>query len=240
MIKEAIEYLMKLKHDPVVNVNERNYNVDINGNMQHIKEPLQTSIQVKNLTGLIDYINYNPDGINITDQFILIEDYHTVSLISKPLEPWKERIRYIQAVYDYPQIIFDDFVELEKFIIMLKSTFIETEELNELVKSLSKVVDGNIKTNEDDGITQKVTVSTGIDLKGYCYLKPIITLIPRRTFTEAEQPIGNYFFRIRKSKYEGIECALFVADGGDWKNQAISNIRDYLIDHLPNDFIILA
>lgn len=52
------------------------------------------------------------------------------------------------------------------------------------------------------------------------YLKPF------RTFTEITQPESAFVLRMRESG--GIQVALFEADGGAWKNEAILAIKDYL------------
>ncbi|MEG2294316.1 MAG: hypothetical protein RR936_08180 [Carnobacterium sp.] len=47
---------------------------------------------------------------------------------------------------------------------------------------------------------------------------------PYRTFLEVPQPESAFIFRLDD---EG-RCALFEADGGLWKNEAILNVRKYL------------
>ena len=51
-----------------------------------------------------------------------------------------------------------------------------------------------------------------------------VTLRPYRTFTEVAQPSSQFVLRINKDA----ELALFEADGGKWKLEAIKNIADYL------------
>lgn len=35
-------------------------------------------------------------------------------------------------------------------------------------------------------------------------------------------------FRMRQDERNGVECAIFEADGGAWKNAAMKNIKEYL------------
>lgn len=39
---------------------------------------------------------------------------------------------------------------------------------------------------------------------------------------------------MKEDKYEGIQCALFEADGGAWKLHAMENIQEYLEEQLDN------
>ena len=55
-----------------------------------------------------------------------------------------------------------------------------------------------------------------------------VTLCPFRTFVEVKQPESRFVFRMRQSEGRGVECAVFEADGGAWKNAAMSNVKEYL------------
>lgn len=55
-----------------------------------------------------------------------------------------------------------------------------------------------------------------------------VELAPYRTFLEVEQPESQFIFRMK----DGPRCAIFEADGGAWRNQAITNIREYLKNEL--------
>ena len=51
-----------------------------------------------------------------------------------------------------------------------------------------------------------------------------MTLTPYRIFNEVEQPSSQFIFRINSMA----NLALFEADGGKWKLDAINNIAAYL------------
>ena len=55
-----------------------------------------------------------------------------------------------------------------------------------------------------------------------CVLRPI------RTFTEVKQPKSAFVFRMEQGSNETVNAALFEADGGAWKIEAMENIKDYL------------
>jgi len=95
------------------------------------------------------------------------------------------------------------------------------------------VVDESVKTYGDDGVSQQATVKSGVTSVVDVKVPNPVLLKPFRTFAEAEQPESKFIFRLRKDD-AGVTAALFEADGGAWKVQAIQNIADYLNEHLTN------
>jgi len=46
---------------------------------------------------------------------------------------------------------------------------------------------------------------------------------------------------MRQDRDDGVECAIFEADGGAWKNAAMKNIKEYLqfeLEELPQFTVI--
>ena len=84
----------------------------------------------------------------------------------------------------------------------------------------------------DDGVSQKATVKTGLASKSDAIIPSPVTLKPYRTFTEVEQPESQFVFRMKEDKYDGVQCALFEADGGAWKLHAMESIQEYLEEQL--------
>ncbi|NQK92942.1 hypothetical protein HO498_01330 [Streptococcus suis] len=103
-------------------------------------------------------------------------------------------------------------------------------------KELEKVFDNILDPNTDSKVARKLVitltmkaddsrevVSTNMDVKSTLAPNPV-TLRPYRTFAEVEQPASQFIYRIDKAGY----MALFEADGGKWKLDAINNIATYL------------
>lgn len=239
MIKEAIEYLLELKKPEVVKVKEREYSTS---QLTPIYESECKTLTVYNLDSLIKYIKNNPDK-NIEDiKIINIESPLEVVAESGIFGNFKQREKYVKADYSdlIPSISFDRYLKIEEFIIMLKSKFIMTDDLEKIIKVVGNISDENVTNYNDDGVTQKVTTKTGIARVGEVALPPKIKLKPYRTFIEVEQPESEFLLRAKKG-YEGIEFALFEADGGAWKKEAIKNIAKYLESNLidKNNITIL-
>ena len=111
---------------------------------------------------------------------------------------------------------------------MLQSSFADKGDKEVLLQYTGLVRDEAVKTTGDDGISQKVTVKTGVASVGEAIVPNPVILAPYRTFAEIEQPESKFIFRMK----EGPSAAIFVADGGAWKNDAILRIREYLQEQL--------
>ncbi len=230
MIKEAIEYILKLKRPEVIETDERKYStIDI----KPIYEPKCNPLKVYNLDSLVKYLINDPDSKLKDTKIINVINPLAVVVESSLFGKFKQREQYIIADYSdlIPNISFGRYLSIEEFIIMLKSKFIMTEDLEKVIKVVGNITDENVTNYNDDGVTQKVTTKTGIARVGEVALPPKIKLKPYRTFVEVEQPTSEFLLRAKKG-YEGIEFALYEADGGAWKKEAINNISIYLSDKL--------
>lgn len=87
-----------------------------------------------------------------------------------------------------------------------------------------------IQSIGDDGISQAATIKTGVATVEDVKIPNPVVLIPRRTFVEVEQPESQFVFRMQS----GPTCALFEADGGAWRNEAMLNIKKYLEANLKD------
>ena len=81
-------------------------------------------------------------------------------------------------------------------------------------------------------MTQKATIKTGISTVGDAIVPNPVTLRPFRTFVEVEQPESSFVFRMRQGDGRGVECAVYEADGGAWKNEAMESVKEYLKEGL--------
>ena len=239
MIKAAIECLLNLKRPETIKVDDRDYSII---DIKPIHEAECTSLNVYNLDSLVEYLKANPDRLE-NEKILNIENPVRVVVESSLFGKFKQRERYIEADYSrlVPEIYFGRFLDMEEFMIMLKSKFIETDELNKIISIVGNVQNEAVTKYNDDGFSQEVTVKTGVVRVGQTLLPPRIKLKPFRTFIEIEQPESEFILRARKNPY-GVEFALFEADGGAWKKVAINNISTYLKTKLEEvkDITILS
>ncbi|WP_303838632.1 hypothetical protein [Ruminococcus flavefaciens] len=153
-----------------------------------------------------------------------VNDEATVKVFSAiSLNDRQREVPYLVRA-ELVSIPFNQRLDYETMMITLKSKFVETPELLELVKLLGTITEENSAQLSDDGFTQTVVVRKGIALKDNKAVNPIVNLKPYRTFNEVEQPESQFLLRLS----EGGNVALYEADGGAWKLQARRNVADYL------------
>lgn len=197
-------------------------------------EPVPETFSFFTLDGLVDYITENTEGLipdEPADRLILQVVNHTsVVLWSQPSLHHKKRHAIAQCTAHVPDIVFGKYLDTDTFNTMLLSNFIDTEArstLFKVVKSMTK--EQSLNTN-DDGVSQVLTVKQGVSLSANVTFQNPVPLRPMRTFTEVSQPESNFTLRVD----EHANCALFEADGGAWKNDAVSLIKVYLKTKLIN------
>ena len=214
--------------EKIVELGAPNYHVE-NGytytdkELNVIEEPRVPTLVFHTLDGLVnalraEYKNFcGPILIDVTDEEN-ITVFSAISNIDRQREmPYKVRAE----VVDIP---FDRKLDYETMMITLKSKFVDTPELRDLVQLLGTITEENNAMLSDDGFTQTVVVRKGIALKDNKAVNPIVKLKPYRTFCEVEQPESEFLIRLSEGGY----VALYEADGGAWKLQARRNVADYL------------
>lgn len=111
--------------------------------------------------------------------------------------------------------------------ITIKLTFEQNEGSEAVLRFAGTIESGTLAAYSDDGISQSATVKKGIAGKESALVPNPVKLRPYRTFIEVQQPESEFIFRMKD--YDGeIGCAIFEADGGAWKREAMKNIKEYL------------
>lgn len=129
---------------------------------------------------------------------------------------------------------FDHYYDQERFLIELQSNFIPTEDLESIMKVAGNIKAGTTANYDDDGISQKTTIKSGIANNTDVIVPNPVRLMPYRTFGEIRQPESAYVFRIKDSE-RGPAFKLVEADGGLWKNAAMKQIKEYLEQELSEE-----
>ncbi|MFT8352357.1 hypothetical protein [Clostridium saccharoperbutylacetonicum] len=234
--KEALEYLVNLgaDKDPIVKLDQGVFSTV---NLQRIKAPKAATLTVSTLTGLVDYIKTNIDDLK-GKLLIHVKSSGIVNLYG-PLEADGEREYFICAEAILPNnVVYERFLDTERFNIMLQSAFVDTGDKATLLKYTGLIKEENVKSTGDDGISQSVTIKTGVATVGLAVVPNPVILAPFRTFPEIEQPTSKFIFRMQ----DGPSAALYEADGGAWRNKAILSIKEYLQEKLKevSDVEIIA
>lgn len=224
--KEALEFLIREgeEKEAIVELPQGTYSrVSLN----RVREVKAEALKVATLTGLVDYIKSQIDSL--PEKLLIQVESHKRVLLYSPLNVDRDRELFISAEAILPNNIqYDRFLNTEQFNIMLQSAFVDVGTKSTLLKYTGLIQDEAVKTTGDDGISQQVTVKTGVASVSQAIVPNPVELAPYRTFPEVEQPISKFIFRMK----EGPSAAIFEADGGAWRNEAIKNIKEYLQEQL--------
>ena len=227
MIKEALEFLIKLgvNNNPLVLVDGKTYSLET---LYPVREIGPVALSINLLDSLITYIKENIDTLRPVNKLIVeIQNPTSVALHTEICGNFNERLTPVICTALIAEFPWGKFITPEEFIIMAQSRFVETEDLLKI-----RQIVGNVKTKEvmqfsDDGISQQVTAKSGVARVESVVIPPRVKLAPYRTFVEIEQPESEFVFRARKAN-ELPHFALFEADGGAWRIEAMKRIKAYL------------
>lgn len=190
-----------------------------------VEESKYPTLQSFSLRSIVDYIKKADERLVID-----IESYNRVSLKSFPYGDFKNRDTILLSRALLPDIITERYQDQENFIVNLLSRFKENEGRDYALSIASQMVEGKEVSVSDDGISQKVTVNQGVSSLKVEEVNPYLNLIPYRTFQEVKQPSSLFLIRMKT----GPSIALFEADGGAWKYEAIKNIAEYFEKELED------
>ena len=238
MIKEALQYIIGLSAAEIKEINGQTYSDKPLNRIIH--NPKASEITMNTLSSLVDYIKSNIDAM--AEKMIIHVISPTKVMLFSPLDNEREREYLVEVHARIPEFQFNQFIEHEQFCINLQSKFTDTLDRALILKFAGTVEAGSVSEYGDDGVSQKATVKTGIASKGEALVPNPVNLVAYRTFIEVEQPVSQFIFRMKQDKYDGIHCALFEADGGAWKIDAMKNIKSYLEEQLKDykKFIIIS
>lgn len=226
MDRTAIEKIIEVSAPNIISENGYTYS---DKPLKIIKDPTVETMELSTLSSLVKLIRQ--EASQFTNPIIVhVTSHMTVSVRSGIATSDRSREIPYNVTAELPKFPFGSRITHEEMMIALKSKFIETNELTDLVQLLGTIVEENNMQIADDGFTQSVTVRKGIALKDNKAVNPIVKLTPYRTFLEVEQPECSFLIRL----YDGGYVALHESDGGAWKLKARKNIAEYLKKELAD------
>jgi hypothetical protein len=229
--KEALEYLVNLgiEENPLVEVEGKPYSVK---QLHPVKEVSPDPLEFNFLDSLVTYLQDDADFLRVDCKLIVeIESPTRVNLHTRLIGDFNQRFTPVTCAALVTPFPWGKFIDPEEFVIMAQSRFVETEDLAKI-----RAIVGNVKSEEvfqfsDDGISQQVTAKSGVARVENVVMPPRVKLAPYRTFIEIEQPESEFVFRAKKA--DALPCfALFEADGGAWRIEAMKRIKAYLEEQL--------
>lgn len=232
MLEQAINRILELNEPTIVEVGPYSYS---DKRLSIITPPLTEAIHLSSLDSLVELMMYGSESDERHREIIHVESPTRVSVKSSILH-FRNRETYYVVTPDLPSITFDRFMDLENFNIMLQSMFIDSAERAKVLSVVGSVTSSEVQSIDDDGISQQVAVTAGIHRKANSVVPNPVVLAPYRTFLEVQQPFSQFVLRMK----DGPSAALFEADGGQWKLEAVKKIKEYLVAKLPSEFIVIA
>ena len=209
----------------------------VDKNIFPVANPTPEPILTSTLTGLVDYVSKQIDGVDRKQLFIQVRSPSIVRLVSEILPDFWNRAEYLEARYNFGLMNFDSWYDSETFMINLLAQFADKGDKAKFLAFLAKVTDTAESVYDDSGISQGVTTRRSIASKSAELLPNPVMLAPFRTFPEIEQPESPFILRVQKD-HDGLSYLLSEADGGAWRNTAIQSIKKYLQEKLPDMAII--
>jgi hypothetical protein len=205
--------------------------------LEAVKDLIAAEFESGSASGRVEY-GARGDGGKPAGVLLHVVSHDQVNLVSLNSDKWGRRDVIVSA--KLPQVTgfqFGKYYDHDEFTVAVLSQFVEpksdalpqlTTDRDYLVRIAANITNEAMRNSEDDGITQIVTVKKGIALKGGEALRNRLKLAPYRTFREVEQPISEFIFRLKQDREEQVPTlALFEADGGAWKLDAVKNIAAY-------------
>lgn len=226
----AVSKVAELAQDALgpklVEVDGRTYSEEA---LRLIRQPAldePAAITVHTLAAVLDFLDVEEP----VEPVIHVVDPTTVHIVSKLQGERLQRFRYLEArANEGPK--FGSWLSTEEMVVKLQSQFTADHAQPTVLKLVGNVKDEAIRTQADDGATQKVTAKSGVSVVEELAVENPFELAPFRTFPEVEQPSSPFVLRFRRGQ-GGIEAALFEGDGGAWRTKAITRIADWLAEKM--------
>jgi hypothetical protein len=232
MIKEAIDRILSLAPATRYDIGKLIYT---DRPLALLKGPLTQTVEVSTLDGFTRLIEAGMDDLTDQNLFVHVVTPTQIELVDLRSDLTGQRQIWIRA--DYSKVFkfpFGIWTDAEPFTIALQSMFQvaridgkKTDDLEYVIKMASSVSASEALTLADDGISQHVATAKGIALKDHTTLKNRVVLAPYRTFPEVDQPLSSFVFRVKEDSGR-ILFALFEADGGRWRIDAMETLKNYL------------
>lgn len=248
-MKEVLQYLfgrLKDQHPVIQKVGDVTYAVEADGTLGDPVRELapqwtKPAVEVSSLSGLAALLKDGGiDSIKAAEVFIHVVDPWTVRVASLAADDFGRR--HVWAVAKYANDIafaFNNFYNPEDFIIKFRSSFLFNDEAVKVQALSSTLTSGTEVTVADDGISQAITIKSGTVTRSAQALPAEgISLIPWRTFRDANPVMSKFLLRMKGVKDALPQIALFEIDA-QWKRETVNSVAKHLTEALP-EFTVIA
>lgn len=230
MLKELAQYITGLAIEA-----QKTEVIDVNGETYMDGKRLMPDTcnykELNTLDAAIDFLHVTCRDGDFEYPLIVATTYWNIEVYSS-LDKYKKRNCILSVSPETPRISFNNYMDLEEFIIQLQTCFVDTNNKRNLLELISSFVESEKLEVADNGISQTVTVEKGaaVKSKDAVEINPFVKLAAYRTYTEVTQPETMYLLRVK----QGNRIALYEADGGRWKLEAQKRVAGYLREGLSD------
>jgi hypothetical protein len=213
------------------------------------KAPGVEPLCLMTLTGLLDYLTKDPDGISSdldtprTAEMVAKADIVQVLgptsvqvLTSYQADDVLSRLTLAKATFEPPtSFTFGRWLSVEDFMISVQTLFTSDGDRDAVLARVGNVSHEHAITRKDDGVTQAMAVRAGVVSVDKIVIENPFRLAPFRSFPEVEQVLAPFILRMKGGGKDGeIMAALFEADGGMWRIEAAQRVQQYILEKLTN------
>lgn len=250
-IKGALEYIVGMRKPEIKDINVQTVTGETvtqtysDKSLHHLKPYIPRAgekIRLHTLSSLVEYIMSQKELSKEIPMFVHVQSPTEVAVYSS-LDIDREREHVAVVTASLPKFNYDTFMDHEEFLIAVQANFLPNEDRDLVLTFAGTVEDRSVATYSDDGVSQKATIAEGIASKVDAKVPNPVTLQPFRTFVEVDQPESSFVFRMRNGSHGGgVQCAIFEADAGAWKLDAMDNVKEYLKEKLKDmpNFIVIS
>ena len=228
---EAIDRILQLGDtaSDVIDIEGQAYSRSTLTPIRPLKVLTPATLELSTLSGFDGYITENPDGLDLDDYVIHIESPRSVALVSKVLGENPTRSVPIRAALpsSFGKFPFGHWLEQEALVIRLQTDFTQSKDFEDVAKVVAGAKIETLRKNEDDGLSQTVTVKAGAATLSTIGIKNPVEMAPFITFPEVDQPTGLYILRLQETR-GAIEFALFAETSGSNELKAIAAVAGWL------------
>lgn len=233
MIKEAMEWLTTIRQGKLEEIDGRKYWTMPGRLPEPIMAPAPGSLTFSSLTGLADFVENDPDKASLfsSEAFLHVVEEDTVHYVTTLTPPWQQRYLLAQASVAKRQLAMHR-KGLSEMILYIRTHFEETGERTQLLDVLSAIVsDEKSQQFVDDGVSQQVTVKSGVASLKRMDVPGQVCLIPLGGFGEISQPPVDFVLRLVKGREEP-EVILSPVVSPTYVLDYMERIRTWLIENI--------
>lgn len=206
-------------------------------------QPVPETLRVSTLAALVGYVQAKQDADYAAPRglFVHVAAPDSVRLHTGVFGDHHQRAALVEAKAVAPSFPFEQWHDPETFNILVQSRVEATDDRAAVLALVGNLSTEAVATLEDDGISQSAKLRAGVVKVAERKVPNPVTLRPRRTFSEVSQPSSPFILRLRGGgEGKPPSCALFEADGGAWRLDAISAVAAFLRVQLPSSIPIYA